>query len=219
MTAAALHAVVFDLDGTLVDSRHDLAEAVNRTRAELGLPRLALAEVVGMVGRGARELVRRALGGDPPAALVDRALALFLAHYEPICTERTLPYPGVSELLEDAARGRPLALLTNKPERPTRRILERFGWTRRFRHVIGGDTLPARKPRPDGLLEIAARLGLDPGEVTMVGDSRVDLETAAAAGSPFVLVEWGFLGAAERAAIANVRRAADVEALRRWLAG
>jgi len=215
----APRAVVFDLDGTLVDSRHDLAEAVNRTRGELGLAPLALAEVVGMVGQGARELVRKALGGAPPVELVERALTIFLARYEPICTERTRPYPGVSALLEEESRRRPLAVLTNKPERPTRRILERFGWTLRFRHVIGGDTLAARKPQPDGLLEIAHRLGLEPAEVAMVGDSAIDLATAAAAGSPFVLVEWGFLGAAEGAGLGDVARAGDVEALRRWLAG
>lgn len=218
MSAPSLRAVVFDLDGTLVDSRHDLAEAVNRTRRDLGLPPLALSKVLGMVGRGARELVRRALGGAPDAELLERALAAFLAHYEPICTDHTRPYPGIPALLAEEAGRRPLALLTNKPESAARRILERFGWTPRFRHVIGGDTLPARKPSPAGLLEIAARLGLGPDEVGMVGDSRIDLETAAAAGSPFVLVEWGFPSAAERAEITGVARAADAAALRRWLA-
>ncbi|KAB2967587.1 MAG: HAD-IA family hydrolase [Thermoanaerobaculia bacterium] len=219
MTAPALRAIVFDLDGTLIDSRHDLAEAVNRTRRDLGLPGLELAQVMGMVGRGARELVRRALGGDPGEALLERALAAFLAHYEPICTERTRPYPGVPELLAEEAGKRPLALLTNKPERATRRILEHFGWTSHFRHVIGGDTPGARKPSPDGLLEIARRLDLAPRELILVGDSPIDLETAAAAGASFVLVEWGFPSAAERAAISGVPRAADVATLRRRLAG
>jgi len=214
MSRARAQALVFDLDGTLVDSREDLATAVNRTRADFGLPPLALAAVVGMVGQGARTLVRRALGGEPAPELLERALAGFLAHYEPICVERTRPYPGISGLLGELARRLPLALLTNKPERPTRVILERFGWSRHFATVIAGDSLPARKPAPDGLLALAARFGLPPAGLLMIGDSRIDAETAAAAGAPFLLVEWGFAGESERAGIAAGDRARDPEALR-----
>lgn len=218
MRPEAIRAVVFDLDGTLVDSRRDLADAVNRMRAELGLPPLAVAEVAGMVGRGARTLVRSALGGEPDEVRLDRALARFLAHYDEVATDATLPYPGISRMLAEAAQTRPLALLTNKPERPTRRILDHFGWSDHFREVIGGDSLPVRKPDPGGLAEIARRLDVAPAGVLLVGDSRIDAETAAAAGAGFVLVEWGFAPPADHEALAGAWRARDVESLSRFLA-
>lgn len=218
MRPEAIRAVVFDLDGTLIDSRRDLAEAVNRMRAELGLDSLALAEVVGMVGRGARNLVRSALGGEPDEARLDRALASFLAHYDDVATDATLPYPGVSRLLVDLAAARPLALLTNKPERPTRRILDHFGWSGLFREVIGGDSLPVRKPDPGGLAEIARRLGVAPAELLLVGDSPIDARTAAGAGSPFVFAEWGFAPPGAEEELGDAWRARDAESLRRFLA-
>jgi len=212
-----IRAVVFDLDGTLVDSRRDLAEAVNRMRAELGLAPLELGDVVAMVGRGARHLVRAALGDERDEARVDRALARFLVHYDELATDATLPYPGVSRLLGEAAASRPLALLTNKPERPTRRILEHFGWGDLFREVIGGDSLAVRKPDPGGLVEIGRRLGVAPAGLLLVGDSRIDAETAARAGARFVLVEWGFAPPGEDESLADSWRARDVESLRRFL--
>jgi phosphoglycolate phosphatase len=218
MNPARLRALVFDLDGTLIDSRQDLAAAVNRMRADLGLEELALPTIVAMVGRGARNLVRSALGGDPPEELTTRAVALFLGHYEPACTVSTVAYPGIGELLGDQAARRRLALLTNKPERPTRRILEHFGWSGRFEVVIGGDTLAARKPEPDGLLTIARRLGMASGEMLMVGDSAIDAATAAAAGAPFALAEWGFAAREEQAALRADLRASDPFALGRLLA-
>jgi phosphoglycolate phosphatase len=213
----AIRAVVFDLDGTLIDSRRDLAEAVNRMRGELALAPLEIAEVVGMVGRGARSLVRSALGGGSDDARVDHALARFLAHYDELATDATLPYPGVSRLLAELAEARPLALLTNKPERPTLRILEHFDWSRWFRAVVGGDTLPVRKPDPGGLVEIARRLGAAPGELLLVGDSAIDAETAAAAGAHFVFAEWGFGSPADREVLGDPWRARDAESLRRFL--
>jgi phosphoglycolate phosphatase len=211
-------AVVFDLDGTLVDSRRDLTEAVNRVRGELDLSPLAVAEVAGMVGRGARALVRSALGGEPDEARLERALARFLTHYDEVSTDATMPYPGISRMLAELAPARPLALLTNKPERPTRRILDHFGWSGHFRAVIGGDSLPVRKPDPGGLVEIARRLDLGAADLLLVGDSRIDAETAAAAGSGFVLVEWGFASPFDHEALAGAWRARDVESLGRFLA-
>jgi phosphoglycolate phosphatase len=217
MNPRSARALVFDLDGTLVDSRADLAAAVNRMRLDLGLDALPMAAVVRMVGKGARNLVRSALGGEPAEALVERALELFLAHYEPACTVSTAPYAGIPELLSDLAAGFRLALLTNKPERATRRILDHFGWSAWFEPAIGGDTLAARKPEPEGLLTIARRLGVGPGELLMIGDTRIDAETAAAAGAPFALVEWGFATPAERLAIAAEWRVADAAGLARLL--
>lgn len=185
-------ALVFDLDGTLVDSRPDLASAVNATRERLGLPPLSLAAVTGMVGEGARVLVRRALPESVAGAAFDEALALFLDLYFERCLEGTRAYPGIPEALAELAAGRPLAVLTNKPERHSRKVLAGLGLLPWFEAVVGGDTLPARKPDPAGLLSLAARWGLPPGEVLLVGDSAVDAATARAGGCRLALVEWGF---------------------------
>ena len=214
---SAPRALVFDLDGTLVDSSADLAAAINRTRAELGREPLATEAVVGMVGEGARLLVARAIDGLDEAAL-DRAVARFLALYEPVCAVETRPYPGIPELLAAEAARRPLALLTNKPERMSRRILEAFGWRQIFVEVIGGDSLPVRKPDPGGLAWIAARLGLELPELALVGDTRIDADTAAAAGCRFVWVEWGFAQPRDREALGRFPRAATTAELARRLA-
>jgi phosphoglycolate phosphatase len=210
--------VAFDLDGTLVDSRLDLAEAVNRARADLGLPPLAVAQVLGMVGEGARNLVRRALGGDPEPALLERAFESFLAHYDRVCLERTRPFPGVDGLVRRLAGRLPLAVVTNKPERFSRRIVEHLGWGALFAAVIGGDTLPVRKPDPAVLRLAAERLGVAPGELLLVGDSRVDAEAAEGAGARLVLVAWGFARPAERVALADRRWIAAPEELEASLA-
>jgi phosphoglycolate phosphatase len=202
-------AAVFDLDGTLVDSRLDLARAVNLARGELALPPLEVAEVVAMVGEGARNLVRRALGGAPPPELLEPAFAAFLRHYDRVCLERTRPFQGVDPLVHRLAdRGVPLAVLTNKPERFSRRIVAHLGWSDCFAEVVGGDSLPTRKPDPAGLRTIAARLGLEPSAALFVGDSRIDAETADAAGAGLVLVDWGFARRDEREALED----------RRWVA-
>ncbi|MFN7941190.1 MAG: phosphoglycolate phosphatase [Thermoanaerobaculia bacterium] len=206
--------VAFDLDGTLVDSRRDLAAAANAARAELGLEPLPLASVTAMVGEGARNLMRRALGGEsrgtdepyaPHAAddpRLDLALASFLRHYDELCTRETRPYPGAVELLRAMAARAPLAVVTNKPERMTRKILVRFGMARALGAVVGGDTLPARKPDPAPLRQAARELGVEPERLLLVGDSRVDARTAQAAGAPFLFVAWGYAGEAERAELA-----------------
>jgi phosphoglycolate phosphatase len=198
-------AVAFDLDGTLIDSRHDLAAAVNRMRSDLALPELAVDDVLGMIGEGARNLVRRALGGEPGEADLDRALEIFYRHYDGECTRRTRAFPGIDELLATLAPRLPLALVTNKPERFSRKIVAHLGWSGRFEPLLGGDSLPTRKPDPAGLLAVAARHRVSPAELVLVGDSRVDAAAAAAAGARLVLVEWGFARPAERATLAGER--------------
>lgn len=185
-------ALVFDLDGTLIDSRRDITAAINRMRGELGLPPLALEQVVTMVGEGARLLVERALGPGFTSAEVDRALARYLGHYREVCLETTRPYPGIEEMLRALARRYPLALLSNKGEALSRKILEGLDLAPLFREILGGDSLPTRKPDPSGLLLLAERLGISPEKLLLVGDTWVDAETAKNAGSPFALVEWGF---------------------------
>ncbi len=185
-------AIVFDLDGTLIDSRLDLATAINRMRTELGMAPLAVAAIVGMVGEGARLLVSRALGPEFPPERFEAAFSSYQSFYADVCLDATVPYPGIPELLAELARRYPLAVLTNKGERISRTILEGLGLAGHFRVVVGGDTLPTRKPDPEGLIRIAGLLGLPVENLLLVGDSRFDALPAQAAGCRFALVEWGF---------------------------
>ncbi len=184
--------IVFDLDGTLVDSHLDIANAANALVEELGGARLSDEAIVAMVGEGAALLVRRALeaaGLDPstPGAL-DR----FLSLYEDRLLDHTAVYPGTLEMLDRLASLAPLSVLTNKPQRPTEAILDGLGLRVRFREVIGGDTPFGRKPDPAGLRHLAAAAGVPPAQVLMVGDSPIDLQTARAAGTRVCLVRYGF---------------------------
>ncbi len=194
-----IKAVVFDLDGTLIDSAEDLCVALNRLLAEEGLRPLALAEVVPMIGDGAAKLVERALaaaGGKPFAGALPALTRRFLAHYEPHAAERTRAIPGAAEALAAlAARGLALAICTNKPEQATRRILAALDLERHFAAVIGGDSVPGR-PKPDPAMVLAAvdRLGVAAHEAVMVGDARNDVLAARAAGLPVLLRRGGYTG-------------------------
>ena len=183
-------ALVFDLDGTLIDSRRDITTAINRMRAELGLPPLALEQVVTMVGEGARTLVERALPERPDQ--VDHAFARYLGHYEQVCLETTRPYPGIPEMLSSLSARYPLALLSNKGEALSRKILDGLDLARFFREVLGGDSLATRKPDPGGLRLLAERLKVSVERLLLIGDTWIDAETARNAGCAFALVEWGF---------------------------
>jgi phosphoglycolate phosphatase len=184
--------VVFDLDGTLIDSIGDLSVAVNRVVAELGGRALSRDEVARMVGEGARLLVRRALAASGAAADEDRALARFLDVYDSLLPGDTRPYAGIPELLEQAARRARLAVLTNKPTAATWKILEACGLAQRFADVLGGDGPHHRKPHPDGLLRLAASAGVTAARTLMVGDSTVDLLTARAASASICIARYGF---------------------------
>ncbi|MFP3940383.1 MAG: HAD-IA family hydrolase [Thermoanaerobaculia bacterium] len=183
---------MFDLDGTLVDSRRDLAASVNAVRRELGLEPLPVERVVAFVGEGARKLVRRSLPETVDGAPFESAFERFLECYYHRCLEETRTYSGIEGLLDALAGRYPLAVLTNKPERHTRKILAGLGLCRWLRFAVGGDSLAARKPDPVPLLETARRLGAEPSRVLLVGDSSTDAETARNAGVPAVLVRWGF---------------------------
>ena len=184
---------VFDLDGTLIDSRRDLSDAANALVRELGGRPLTEDEVTAMVGEGAAVLVRRALaaaGVDPrhPGAL-DR----FLELYGERLTVHTRVYEGILEALSALAdEGVALAVLTNKPQAHTGVILERLSLAPFFEHVVGGDTAAGRKPDPAGLLQIVGRAGTAAARTVLVGDSPIDLATARRAGTGACLARYGF---------------------------
>jgi phosphoglycolate phosphatase len=186
---------VFDLDGTLVDSRKDLYLAVAHALSELGLPPRSLDEVVSFVGDGAVTLVSRAIA--PREHLLETAVALWREHYARHLLDHTRLYPGIAAVLGSARI--PLAVHTNKPGAMARKILEGLGVLSRFVDVVGGDEA-ARKPDPSGLLGIAFRAGVRPEETVLIGDSLVDRTTAVAAGVRFVPVSWGFVPMATLAA-------------------
>lgn len=184
--------VVFDLDGTLVDSREDLAAATNDVLVDLGAGPLPLDAVVRMVGDGARMLVARALAAAECRADVDLALQAFHARYAERLLNTTRPYPGIPEVVAALAPQVSLAVLTNKPLVPTRRLLSAFGWSETFGQVIGGDSPHGRKPDPSGLQAIMHTMGATPTETLMVGDSKADVDVAHVAGTHMAFASWGF---------------------------
>jgi phosphoglycolate phosphatase len=211
LAAGALGGIVFDLDGTLIDSRRDIASAVNSMRAERDLAPLPVDEVSGMVGEGARMLIRRAL---PPGTGKDdlkEALASYLAHYAEVCLAATRPYPGIAAMLATLAPSFAMAVLSNKGEALSRRILKGLGLDRYLREVVGGDTLPTRKPNPGGLFLLADRMAIPAPRLLLVGDTWIDAETAQAAGAPFALTLWGAVHAAAEG-IAPVEPAGETAA-------
>ncbi|HEY8565461.1 MAG TPA: phosphoglycolate phosphatase [Beijerinckiaceae bacterium] len=191
---ATIDAVLLDLDGTLVDSARDLQEALNRLLAEEGLRSLDLSEVKGMIGDGVRKLLERALaaaGSDP--ARVDALLPRYLALYEGAASHHTDVYPGVRDTLQELrGEGLHLAVVTNKPEAATRIVLEALGLDAFLDAVIGGDTLPQRKPDPAPLHEALRRLGVGPDRAVMVGDNHHDVNAARAAGVRAIVVGYGY---------------------------
>jgi phosphoglycolate phosphatase len=189
--------VAFDLDGTLVDSSADLAAAASALTVELGGRALTRDEVVAMVGEGAAVLVRRALSGAGLDPETPDATARFLALYDERMLDTTRLYPGIRDVLTHLDPLVPLGVVTNKPYSPAVHILEALGVRPHFLEVIGGDGPLPRKPDPAGLRSLAVHAR--GGPVVLVGDSRIDAETAARAGATFVLAGYGF-GAAGVAA-------------------
>ncbi|HEX2020667.1 MAG TPA: phosphoglycolate phosphatase [Aurantimonas sp.] len=189
-------AVLFDLDGTLVDSAPDIHVALNETLASYGEPPFTLEAVTGMVGRGVPVLIERAyaaLGKDIDPATRDKAVERFLAIYEPRSTELTTLTAGASEatrILQE--RGVRLGVVTNKPEVATREILAHFGLLDLLDVVVGGDAGPAKKPEPGLLLLACERLALSVAEVVFVGDSENDVAAAHAAGMCVIAVRGGY---------------------------
>ena len=185
--------LIFDLDGTLIDSKQDLCCAVNATRAHCGLPPLANETVYSYVGEGAPVLMRRTLGPGATGGQVEEALAFFLAYYNDHMIDHTVLYPGVRETLDrllDA--GVKMAVLTNKPVRMSRAIVEALGLGRHFRRVYGGNSFDQKKPHPVGVETLLAECGATRDRTMMVGDSGVDIRTARNAQVKACGVTYGF---------------------------
>jgi phosphoglycolate phosphatase len=185
--------VVFDLDGTLVDSGADIAEALNRTLVEFGLARVAETTVLGWIGEGVRKLVEAAWRNARDDTPIDAVMPTFMRHYEECLLRSPRLYPGVAEALAQLrARGVTLALCTNKPSAFVQPLLRHLGVADAFAAALGGDSLPERKPSPLPLLHLARHFAQPPAHCLMVGDSGTDLQAAQAAGMPAALVRYGY---------------------------
>jgi len=188
---SSVRALIFDLDGTLIDSKQDLIRSVNAMLVEMGREALHEDTVSSYIGHGAPWLVARALGNGAKEEECERALRFFLAHYDEHKLDSTCAYPGVPEGLEEL-REFPMAVLTNKPVRVSRRILEGLGLAKYFRAVYGGNSFETKKPDPLGAKKILEELDAAPAQGLMVGDSEVDVQTARNAGTLAGAVNYGF---------------------------
>ena len=188
-----MNLVIFDLDGTLIDSSRDLANSVNATRAHLGLAPIEDAVVYSYVGNGAPVLIRKALGPAYSDEAVESALQYFLSYYREHMLDYTTLYPGVREVLDqfDAA-GIKMAVLTNKPVRFSQAIIDGLGLTAHFGRVYGGNSFEQKKPHPIGIETLMTEYETVRAETAMVGDSSVDVQTARNACVTAYGVTWGF---------------------------
>jgi phosphoglycolate phosphatase len=190
--------VIFDLDGTLIDSRLDLVHSVNAALRHIGRPELPDDVIASYVGDGAPILIQRALGGDAAdEALVRKGLEFFLSYYRAHKLDHTTVYPGIAEALaaiQGSANGVPrkMAVLSNKPVSPSRAIVEELGLGPFFSHVYGGNSFPSKKPDPEGVRKLLAESGAGPGQAAIVGDSHVDVRTGRNAGLWTIGVTYGF---------------------------
>jgi phosphoglycolate phosphatase len=190
--AAPVHLIVFDLDGTIVDSERDMADSANDMLAGYGAGPLELDVVTAMVGNGAGKLVERALAAAGVAPPLPEALSRFLEIYDRRLIHHTTPYDGMPAVITAAAARAPLAVLTNKTEAASRRLLDAFGLAPHFRWVIGSDSTFPRKPDPASLQHLVTSAGATPATTLMVGDSAVDIETASRAGTAMCVALYGY---------------------------
>ncbi|MEO8594684.1 MAG: HAD-IIIA family hydrolase [Candidatus Solibacter sp.] len=185
--------LIFDLDGTLIDSKLDLAHAVNATRAHMGLPALDHERVYSYVGNGAPVLIRRAMGAQASEPEVQEALEFFLEYYRDHYLDYTTLYPGVRESLARLHKaGKRMAVLTNKPVKISRAILDGLGVGGNFFQVYGGNSFDMKKPDPIGVHTLMRETGITAERAVMIGDSSVDIQTARNAGIQAYGVTYGF---------------------------
>jgi len=184
--------LIFDLDGTLVDSVPDLTSCINRVLAKRSLGPLTVAQITRMVGDGAPALLQRvfAFHGEQPDA---NAMDDFLTDYKAHAADRSVPYPGVEDTLKVlAGSGYVMGVCTNKPEAPARKVLQELGLDGFFKAVSGGDSFPERKPDPRHLLGTIAAAGGIATDAVMIGDHINDIEAAAGARVPAIFAAWGY---------------------------
>jgi phosphoglycolate phosphatase len=206
--SSSIQLVIFDLDGTLIDSRLDLVHSVNAALRHIGRPELPDHVIASYVGDGAPVLIQRALGGETvDETTVRKGVEFFLSYYREHKLDHTTVYPGVADALasiqgasiQGASRGagnndqpRKLAVLTNKPVNPSRAIIEALGLARFFVQIYGGNSFPTKKPDPEGALKLLEECGVRPEHAVIVGDSHTDIETGHKAGLWTVGVTYGF---------------------------
>jgi len=190
--------VIFDLDGTLIDSRLDLVHSVNAALRHIGRPELPEHVIASYVGDGAPVLIQRALGGEKiDEAVVRKGLEFFLSYYREHKLDHTTVYSGISDALsaiQNAANGSPrkLAILSNKPVIPSKAIVEALGLARHFVQIYGGNSFQTKKPDPEGARKLLEETGVRPEQAAIVGDSHTDIETGQNAGLRTVGVTYGF---------------------------
>lgn len=183
-------ALVFDLDGTLIDSKLDLVLSMNATLVHLGRKPLEHEQIASYVGGGVPLLIKRALGEGAGEDEIEKGIVYFLDYYRAHMLDNTLPYPGVRECLE-ALRNHALAVLTNKPVKFSQAIINGLNMSRYFRFVYGGNSFEKKKPDPVGLRTLLRDFEIGPHEMMMVGDSDVDIQTARNAGTLACGVTYG----------------------------
>ena len=192
----AIRLILFDLDGTLVDSRLDLANSVNGMLRHFGRPELPVEVIASYIGDGAPMLVRRALGDPDDQDFFNQALEFFILYYRAHKLDTTVLYRGIVEALRAMRNGngfeRRMAVLSNKPVNPSRGIVDALGLAEYFVQVYGGNSFPTKKPDPLGALTLARENGVTPGETLIVGDSGIDVLTARNAGMWSCGVKYGF---------------------------
>jgi phosphoglycolate phosphatase len=190
--------VIFDLDGTLIDSRLDLVHSVNAALRHIHRPELPEEVIASYVGDGAPILIQRALGGEKvDEALVRKGLEFFLSYYREHKLDHTTVYPGIQEALgaiQSSGNGMPrkMAVLTNKPVHPSRAIVESLGLGQYFSQIYGGNSFSTKKPEPEGALKLVSEAGVRPELAAIVGDSHVDIRTGRNAGLWTIAVTYGF---------------------------
>lgn len=188
--------LVFDLDGTLVDTAPDLIGTLNAILAAEGIPPTAVADARHLVGAGAKVMIERALAKQsirPDAAMLDRLFKNFLDHYAEHIADASLPFPGLMEALDELERdGFRFVVCTNKLENLSRLLLDSLKLTQRFAFICGQDTFGVAKPDPTPLVQTVAKAGGDPARSIMIGDSATDVKTARAAKMPVIVVSFGY---------------------------
>ena len=191
-----MYTIVFDLDGTLIDTAPDLIHTLNLILTQEGLPALPYGAARNLIGGGAQVMIQRALtaeGKDATEAEIERLYAAFIAYYSEHIADRSRPFPGLSRALDDiGAGGFKLAVCTNKLEWLSLRLLKALDLTQRFAAICGPDTFGAQKPDPEVFRQTVRRAGGEPDRAIMVGDSKTDIHTARAARVPVIAVDFGY---------------------------